>query len=303
MCGCNLTNMYRYDEVSIGNCPWGDKPLSYNDECKRCEIEVLVSNDAIRDLIFVEGGLYSDPSKTELGRVLENPVPELRLAAGDRLEPSPSLRDTYRLETCKLPVAIIFWRQHRDERGRLATFTLRRNPLFAESLGTSPKQTIHLDSLHTIYLGVMQTYCHSVIHSALEADVFGCPGSRKARDAANLDRIFVLYKNWCSKNNVDLSYQLDQLTMSMTSVPEKPGLKTKAAETGVFMRFCASFCRDFDGKFQYSAELLAAGECMSQYMQIIRETPFKVPKNVSPIAVPLFEAPDATANSRLQRHA
>ncbi len=277
VCACRSSNMFCYDEVTMDSDPWGERVLSYDAECKRCEIPVEIASDAVRNAILIQGGLHSDPNKQEMGRVLTRDIPELRLFRGDRLEPSSQLRDTSAFETAHLPFWCVFWRQHRDARGRLATFTLRRNPVFQESLGTSPAATLHLDSLHT-YIGVFQFYCHSVILSVWKANMFKCTGAGKAREVANLEVFFSLYKKWCREQNIPLSYQLGQLHHSMVGAPHLPGMKTKAAETGVLMRFCVQFCRVHRTEFcnDDGGALLAAGEALESYMNIIRTSPFKV---------------------------
>ena len=194
----------------------------------------------IRSAILVDGGLHADPSRQEMGRTLAKDLPALGLRRGDRLEPSSELRDTSKFESRSLPFRCTFWRQHRDNRGRLSTFTLRRNPLFCKELGTSPTTTLHLDSLHTVYLGIFMFYVHAVIMAMWRANVFQCHGPEKAKQVANLDIFFSLYKTWCNTNQVSLNYQLNQVTHSMVGPPSQPGLKTKAAETGIFMFFVFS---------------------------------------------------------------
>ena len=278
MCACRGSNMYDYDEVSLESDGWGSRVLSYDAECKRCEVNVRIDSELIRQAILIDGGLHADPNKAEMGRTLSHDLPALALLRGDRLEPSSSLRDTSTFESKAVPFVCTFWRQHRDNRGRLATFTLRRNPLFCESLGTSPTTTLHLDSLHTVYLGIFQFYCHAVIMAMWTANIFRCSGSDKAKETANLEVFFSLYKKWCHDTKVPLSYQLSQLTHTMVGEFHKPGLKTKAAETGVLMKFCVFFCREHTRKFlnDDGDALLAAGEALQSYMSIVRASPFKV---------------------------
>jgi hypothetical protein len=279
MCAAHGSNLYDFTEVSLEDDAWGQRVRSYDEECKRCEIQVNIENEHIRNAILVEGGLYADPSKNEMGRILKNDLAPLRLLRGDRLEPSQSLRDTADFESRSLPFVATFWRQHRDVRGRIATFTLRRNPIFDPGLGTSPTATLHLDTLHTLYLGIFMFYCHAVVMSVFRANLFGCTGSEKAKELGNLEVFFSSYKKWCHDNSIPLSYQLNQLNLGMIGEPHKPGLKTKAAETGVLMRFCVYLCREHKAKFvgDEGEALLAAGEALETYMQLIRTSPFKVP--------------------------
>jgi hypothetical protein len=279
MCAAHGSNLYNYEEVSLEDDAWGQRVLSYNQECDRCEIKVQITSNAIRSAILIDGGLYSDPHRHEMGRVLANDVLPLKLRRGDRIEPSSELRDTSDFESRALPFVCTFWRQHRDARGRLATFTLRRNPLFDKGLGTSPVKTLHLDTLHTLYLGIFMFYCHAVIWAMFRANVFQCDGPEKAREVGNLDVFFSSYKKWCADNTIPLSYQLGQLKREMIGAADRPSLKTKAAETGVLLRFCVRFCKEHCAKFNgdEGGALLAAGESIESYMGIIRASPFKVP--------------------------
>lgn len=277
MCACRADTMYSYDEVCMDDDAWGQRVRSYNKECSRCEIVVDVVSEEVRRFILVGGGLYSDPNRQLMGRTLARDIPALRLRAGDRLEPSRGMRDTMCFDRRAVPFQCVFWRQHRDDRGRLATFTLRRNPIFSSSIGTCPTRTLHLDTLHTLYIGVFAFYVHAVIHSMWADNAFCCEGAPKAKLAANLDVFFSLYKRWCSVNGVPQSYQLSSLTPSMIGEEHRPGLKLKAAETGVLMRFCVHFCRTHQDRFSKSEALLAAGEALEEYMQILKSSAFRVP--------------------------
>ncbi len=198
MCGAHKGSMYCYDGVSLTSDPWGGKPTTYDSECSRCEIVVNVTSEYVRSCILEKGGLYSDPSKKAMGRLLSSDVAELRLLAGDRLEPASQPRDIYAFEHAGLPFSCTFWREQRDARRRILSWTHRRNPLLSESIGTSPSRTLHLDTLHTLYLGVFATFCHTVIHAMYRADLFNTELHGKAAEKANLDRFFfVLSKVVC----------------------------------------------------------------------------------------------------------
>jgi hypothetical protein len=56
----------------------------------------------------------------------------------------------------------------------------------------------------------------------------------------------------------------------------RPGLKTKAAETGVLVRWATDFCsRGRIGHMLDQGErLAAAGKCLVEYVQLLRDSPF-----------------------------
>eukprot|EP00959_Pyramimonas_sp_CCMP1952_P028154 590889-Pyramimonas_sp.AAC.1 len=123
-----------------------------------------------------------------------------------------------------------------DDRGRIASWVLRRNPLFCPELGTTPDSVLHLDTLHTLYLGVFQTFVLKVLTCLVDANIFNVVGPQEVIRAVSLKRLFSDYKGWCNTHNIDKSYQLSTLTTSM--VYQQRGnteLKTKAAETGILL--------------------------------------------------------------------
>eukprot|EP00959_Pyramimonas_sp_CCMP1952_P406913 8528261-Pyramimonas_sp.AAC.1 len=78
--------------------------------------------------------------------------------------------------------------------------------------------------------------------------------------AESLKRIFSDYKAWAKKERIDVSYQLAQLTPSMIQGKKKPELKTKAAETGVLLRWATHYCNEPGGlAFPGRATFAAAG--------------------------------------------
>jgi hypothetical protein len=56
-----------------------------------------------------------------------------------------------------------------------------------------------------------------------------------------------------------------------------PGMKTKAAQTGVLLRLATAFCEEFGEHIQRGALLAEAGRAMLEYMRIIRNNAFRVP--------------------------
>eukprot|EP00969_Alexandrium_andersonii_P311087 13745657-Alexandrium_andersonii.AAC.1 len=87
------------------------------------------------------------------GLCLVSDVPSLKLRAGDRLEPSAELPDIGRFSTLKeYPVVATFWRSA-DQ-----SLVQHRCPLFDPALGILPYQSLVVDELHALHLGVYQEY-------------------------------------------------------------------------------------------------------------------------------------------------
>ena len=70
------------------------------------------------------------------GRCLQNAIPELDLATGDRLEPSPALQP-HQFEASRPGagghVDVLVWRRPLETRAR------RRRPIFSEDTGLAPE--------------------------------------------------------------------------------------------------------------------------------------------------------------------
>ena len=127
----------------------------YFEACKRCE-EVLNLTPAARSNILEQGQpRYDKREHGNHGLCLTADVPDLGLATHDRLEPSAQLPDLG--ESGSVPIAgtlqVVFWATSRE------TMARHRCPLFSTALGTDPCRTVAFDTLHALYLGVMNTFC------------------------------------------------------------------------------------------------------------------------------------------------
>ncbi len=184
LCGCKKSTMYRLNDVSLVDDGWGKKATTYDEECSRHEIRVLVSTEHERAAILRDGGLYTEKKKKQLGRILKNDVVPFGLRAGDRLEPSQTLQHSGLFETKALPFVAVFWRTRTDARGRNLSWVTRRCPVFCLELGASPDTVLHLDTLHCIYLGVFSSFVYFVIREALGTDIYGIGGPKETREPA-----------------------------------------------------------------------------------------------------------------------
>ena len=90
-----------------------------------------------------------------------------QLQPGDRVEPSPTLTDVTFLDSRPLPVTIIFWRTHRDARGRCLDMVHHRNPMFNDDIGMEPARVLAVDALHTVYYGPVMKWSSAVIWRVL----------------------------------------------------------------------------------------------------------------------------------------
>lgn len=165
-CRADKDSMYAWGDLRERELAWEENDeASYEAACQRCEIHVTIQTIAQRDrvaaLLF-----YDKKIQGSHGRALKGPVPELRLKRGDRLEPCPGLPDVGAFDSLGAPASVVFWRPSQE------TITRHRNPLFDDSIGLNI-QSLRVDSLHCLYLGVIQTACGAVIQAMLEHDCFG----------------------------------------------------------------------------------------------------------------------------------
>ena len=130
----------------------------YLRECAQSEIKVVVSS--MSQLCLIRNSLFYDKrDKGSHGRALRIDLPDFSLAARDRLEPSPELRDVGQLDNVLesgLPITLTFWRVVGS--GRLK----HRNPFFDATIGVH-LQILCVDELHAINLGSLTKFCQELI--------------------------------------------------------------------------------------------------------------------------------------------
>eukprot|EP00959_Pyramimonas_sp_CCMP1952_P366036 7666306-Pyramimonas_sp.AAC.1 len=76
-----------------------------------------------------------------------------------------------------LPARLTFWRRQAVQNACKDPAT-RRSPLFDYALVGGPRQILRIDTLHTLYLGVYQTYAASVIWDLVAQNPWGVEGSK-----------------------------------------------------------------------------------------------------------------------------
>ena len=77
---------------------------------------------------------------------------------------------------------------------------------------------------------------------------------------------------------VDQSYQIKSLTVGMVGTNGRPGMKTKAAETGTLVRWACVFCGPGQpgNRLRLGDLLHAAGECLVEYANILKTSSFNI---------------------------
>ena len=190
LCDCTKKTLYHFEDVSLENSSWNAKPNTYEEECAKHEVRILVATESDRLKILTEGGLYTKHVKSKIvGRTLRHDIPSLCLLANDRLEPSHELQHSSLFESKPVPFYATFWRVRHDARNRSIGWVNRRCPLFCEALGTTPSSVLHLDTLHCVYLGVFSTFTYFVIREILDTDFYMIGGPKDTREPESLERL------------------------------------------------------------------------------------------------------------------
>lgn len=215
------------------------------------------------------------------GRALTASVPALGLLAGDRLEPTASMPDVALFDSAPVPFEAVFWRATRDPRGACLDTVVRRNPVFSAFLGISPMRTLAIDSLHTLYYGPVMRWTAAVLWRLLLGNPWGFVGNQDARLELGCRRLRSDLQDWCTRTGVPPRDRLNDWTLAMMGSDEgcladpgtpHPGtlLKTKAAETGLVMRWALDILRSSPEAqgVPFRGELLQAGAALERFMDL-----------------------------------
>lgn len=212
---------------------------------------------------------------------MKSDVAPLGLLRGDRLEPWSGCQDILEFDRLtKFPATVLFWRKS------LEGVAHHRNPIFAAFTGILPGSTIALDWMHTLSLGVFQTWAALVVHSLIEVDAWatGCT-EFSARLAASTYRLasdfqrFVRTANSTTGRNLTEATHLKPESFGTKATP-KCGLK--AGETNAFLEYMAmEFLPTRAALLGGEGKLLSqAGKHLFSILQLIRKHPKTAPASM-----------------------
>ena len=176
-CSCPTDLIHSYGGLNLAEDVWPD-PVDYHAEVIQCEIRIRIDSALDIRRILEEGGLYWDRrTNGARGRALARDMPGLvgacgrSLRAGDRLSPTPSMPDVANLRYQTVPTVLVFWRRRLEiGTGVIMNSISFRNPLFDD---VNPRDLLHLDTLHTFYLGPAKHYVAHVFWRAMDANLYG----------------------------------------------------------------------------------------------------------------------------------
>ena len=263
---CNLARGLFYDLRYCCSLPQSfpcglTRNQDYMDACDRCECEVVVNEELHRRLVPLLK--YDKRPAGNHGLVLRDDVAGTDLKRGMRIEPSPALRNIGNFfHLTVFPVVVTFWKVASE------TITRHRNPLFRQDLGLGI-ESLTIDSLHCLFLGVYNTFCAFIIWLLLDSNsvVRGSNiDERKELFAialkSNLRRWYPAYER---AHGVSLT-RINDFTSKMLGERDEKKIKTKGAETWGLLLFLMDFLTQHPIAEQ--GRWLAACQCLSDLIQL-----------------------------------
>ncbi len=271
-CNSDRDTWFSVAGLSPLSSPWrASTAADYVAACARCTTEVQVTRAWQTKLT----GLLRYDHRSGGGRVLVEAVPELHLKPGDRLEPSDFVPDPSKFEHLnQYPFVALFWRRSEE------TLAKHKNPLFDDSIGTSPAVSMSVDALHCLHLGVLNAFTKTAIWKLLESNIWG---ALEATREDSLDvavsclraELWTWYEQGPFKNTVT---RVSDLTAKMLGGPSSHKLRTKGMETLGFFHFSIMCMERYQGRLDANGHrLLEAGKCMVRWLDIVDRNPTPVP--------------------------
>ena len=201
--------------------------------CKACEFQV----EGLTKKQWKRMTEAIVPNKELGGCILSEPMPDLKLVKGDRLEPSMSLPNWSDFFE-RRPLRVVFWRSSAE------TMVKHRIPLFGPEWNCTPQEVICLDAMHTLCLGVHSQYVlHSLWH-VLDKNTDGLTlltQRQGERHEANMDLLradlLAWYKAVAKEQPDRVVTQLSDLSMDVVGRKARPVLRAKAHETLSLLRW------------------------------------------------------------------
>jgi hypothetical protein len=276
-CHATRDQMQSLGQFNALTPPFPEKTgFQYEEACGFCEQWVTLKDKRQHQIVL--GALFYDKRKHgDHGRCLSRDIADLQLLQGDRLEPSALLPNIGDYERLTPPCRVLFWRRPNQ------TIATRRCPLFCPEAGLTI-ETLTVDPLHTLHLGVYKDFCQTVLWEMILADAWSTGASNQdTLCQVSVQRIrsqlFDWYKMKRRQDPNELLYPLGDLKMTMLGTPNKRCLATKAAETGTLLEFCRDALKSHGLQVlgPLGKTLLAIGEALVNCRNIMRVSPRQMP--------------------------
>ena len=169
-----------FQNVSLDEGPWDNFDANdHLEQIRQHTITITVPTEHAKTRI----ARHLEYGSATLGRAITDNLDDLGLQAGDRLDPSPLLRNVDLFEGLVPPFAILFWRGGPDDR------VFHESPLMGIP-GVS-LQLYGVDTLHCWALGCLQSYVGFVLTHIIKSNIFS--GHAPWLRAADCERISLLH--------------------------------------------------------------------------------------------------------------
>jgi len=166
----------------------------------------------------------------------------------------------------QFPCRVVFWRQRDD------AMVLHRFPLFDLPLGIS-LDTICIDQMHTLNLGVYQAFCLHSLWVLIKANVWRVVSHLGDRDSWALScehirgELTAFYKRM-NKTYPDLS-EIPHFSISNVGGAQEFPLRAKAAQTKWLMRYVVESLTKHAPRLEHGAKLKEAGDFLVRYDMLV----------------------------------
>ena len=198
----------------------------------------------------------------------------LGLLAGDRLEPSPELRNIDGIfAEYASDVLCTFWRPSR------ATLVVHRCPLWDVALGISAPRSIGIDLLHTFYLGALNSWVQASTWTLLDSNLWGSScATQEDKQTVSISLfkhdLFAFYQRYDHQHRDSNISRLAAVTPGMLGMGRSASrrFKAKAMETfGVALYLIEALEKYSDHVGFMGHECFVAGKLILRFIDRLKE--------------------------------
>ena len=163
---------------------------------------------------------------------------------------------------------MVFWRQSNESLAR------HRNPIFDRELGVTPATCIAIDTLHAIFLGILNRWCKVIVDVLVASGVYGAVGTTEENTIASIMILRSTLTTWYSRRHsnhpAENLSRLSDLTPKMVGARgEKTLHRIKGAECWGLALFLVAELLRFGARLgDNGRRLLAAGESLVGMIEV-----------------------------------
>ena len=143
-----------------------------------------------------------------------------------------------------------------------------------------------MDLLHTVHLGIMNTFAKTALWKLLAPEVWGLQEGNAGENVQLAlmqlrNELWEWYRQWHRAHPHKQLTQVHDLLPSMLGTSNEPVLKTKGAETWGLVLFGVDALEAHAGQVGPSCDdLRDAGRCLVEFIEIVHNQKVNVPRRV-----------------------